>query len=62
MEENPTHESIAEYRAKYFDKFVGCPDITEVNSSHWYGMTPEDAMQLADKSVTWLYSDINPNA
>lgn len=55
---------IADARAKYFDKFVGWSiknqdHDDEYKAKHpngWYGMTPDEAMELADKIVDWLYS------
>lgn len=53
---------IADARAKYFDKFVGSKisdydkEYKERYPSGWMGMTPEEAMKLADKIVDWLYS------
>ena len=55
---------IAEARAKYFDKFVGHYVLNqgyakEEEAKHpngWSGFTPDEAMELADKIVDWLYS------
>lgn len=52
---------IADARAKYFDKFVGCniskdKECREKYQSDWLGMSPNEAMELADKIVAWLYS------
>lgn len=55
---------IANARAKYFDKFVGHSIVNQgygedVETKHpngWRGLTPDEAMQLADKIVAWLYS------
>lgn len=55
---------IADARAKYFDKFVGHSVLNqgytkEVEDQHpngWSGLTPDEAMELADKVVAWLYS------
>lgn len=52
---------IADARAKYFDKFVGCfigydNGCREKYQSDWMGFTPDEAMELADKIVDWLYS------
>lgn len=52
---------IADARAKYFDKFVGFniahdQACRKKYQSDWSGMTPDEAMTLADKVVAWLYS------
>ncbi|MCM1522495.1 MAG: hypothetical protein NC039_07580 [Muribaculaceae bacterium] len=55
---------IANARAKYFDKFVGdivtnkgySPETEALHPNGWCGMTPDEAMELADKIVDWLYS------
>ncbi len=52
---------IADARTKYFDKFVGCyiaqdKACREKYQSDWLGFTPDEAMELADKIVDWLYS------
>lgn len=47
---------IAEYRCEYFNRFVGCR--SEECPNGWYGYTPEEAMQLADKVTAWLYSPL----
>ncbi len=55
-------DKIADVRSEYFNRFVGVEvcgnDSTERAKypSGWCGATPDEAMQLADKVVAWLYS------
>lgn len=50
-------DKVADARQKYFDKFVGFDNVGKPDEKlDWYGRNPEEAMQLADQVVAWMYS------
>lgn len=52
-------ERVAQYRSEYFKMFIGVK-VQECDKdkypSGWMGYSPEEAMELADKVVSWILS------